>query len=408
MANYTVLFVDDEYNILQSLKRVFFEFPEFEILTALSAEEGAGILATRNVDVLVSDEKMPKIEGSQFVHYVKDRFPDVVRCILTGYADTDSILKAVNKGEVYRYLVKPWNDGDLVSTIRSAAEFGRLKRYNRELEAQLKAQNESLKKEVAKRTMYLQKALSTVKAEQGKAEETLGGIVTLLSHIIGLVRPDIHEFSSRAARLAERIAVAMELDQEQLYAIRTAAMLQEIGLLETNTTDYLSSDHAEEGARLLESLSALGPIAILVKHHHERFDGKGKPGGIAGEDIPLGSRIIRAAADYIRLLYDEKMERPAALEKITQGVHTLYDPRIIQILRLQEVVMSDSKAAGIPIQIKNLAAGMVLKNDIVLKNGVLVLPKNTTLTASMVAHLSNYRFLNPDETVYLKAVPDKK
>jgi response regulator RpfG family c-di-GMP phosphodiesterase len=408
MANYTVLFVDDEYNILQSLKRVFFEFPEFEILTALSAEEGAGILATRNVDVLVSDEKMPKIEGSQFVHYVKDRFPDVVRCILTGYADTDSILKAVNKGEVYRYLVKPWNDGDLVSTIRSAAEFGRLKRYNRELEAQLKAQNESLKKEVAKRTMYLQKALSTVKAEQGKAEEILGGIVTLLSHIIGLVRPDIHEFSSRAARLAERIAVAMELDQEQLYAIRTAAMLQEIGLLETNTTDYLSSDHAEEGARLLESLSALGPIAILVKHHHERFDGKGKPGGIAGEDIPLGSRIIRAAADYIRLLYDEKMERPAALEKITQGVHTLYDPRIIQILRLQEVVMSDSKAAGIPIQIKNLAAGMVLKNDIVLKNGVLVLPKNTTLTASMVEHLSNYRFLNPDETVYLKAVPDKK
>ena len=297
MSSYTILFVDDEYNILQSLKRLFFEYPEFEILTALSAEEGAGILATREVDVLISDEKMPKIAGSQFVHYVKERFPDVVRCILTGYANPENILKAVNKGEVYRYLVKPWNDGDLISTVRSAAEYGRLKRYNRELETQLKAQNESLKKEVARRTAYLQKAFTTVKSEQAKAEETLGGIVTLLSHMIGLVHPDMQEFSSRAARLAERIAVAMELEQDELYNIRTAALLQEIGLFEANSGDHLNADHAEDGARLLNKLSALGPIAILIKHHHERFDGKGEPGGLRGEEIPLGSRIIRTAAD---------------------------------------------------------------------------------------------------------------
>ncbi|WP_321991079.1 HD domain-containing phosphohydrolase [Marispirochaeta aestuarii] len=406
MSSYIILFVDDEYNILQSLKRLFFEYPEFEILTALSAEEGAGILATRQVDVLISDEKMPKIAGSQFVHYVKERFPDVVRCILTGYANPENILKAVNKGEVYRYLVKPWNDGDLISTIRSAAEYGRLKRYNRELETQLKAQNESLKKEVARRTAYLQKALTTVKSEQAKAEETLGGIVTLLSHMIGLVHPEMQEFSSRAARLAERIAVAMELEQDELYNIRTAALLQEIGLFEANSGDHLNADHAEDGARLLNKLSALGPIAILIKHHHERFDGKGDPGGLSGEEIPLGSRIIRTAADYVRLIYEERMERSAALEKMTQGVQTIYDPQVIRILRDQEAAVKDSKDSGIPIQIKNLGAGMVLKNDLILKNGVLVLPKNTALTQSMVEHLPNYRFLNPEETVYLRAVPE--
>lgn len=407
MNIYTILFVDDEPNILQSIKRLFFNYPDIEILTAKNAEEGAGILATQKVDVLISDEKMPGIQGSQFVQYVRERFPDVVRCILTGYADTDSILSAVNRGEVYRYLVKPWNDGDLISTVRSAAEYSRLRRYNQELQTQLKRQNESLKSEVARRTEYLQKALTTAKNATAELNEHLGGIVSILSHFIELIHPEIAEHSSKVARLSERIAHIMELDRDEIQLIRTAALLEEIGRLgserDLNAND---SSHAEKGAVLLESISSLGKIAQIIRYHHARYDGGGVESELRGEQLPLGSRILYAASSYTRLLYLENLSYEAALEKMVTGINSLYDPHIIQILRRLESGNSTKIAEGIPIRIKNLQAGMILKNDLLLQNGALALPKNTPLTTGMVEHIPNYRLLNQEETVYIRAAVD--
>lgn len=404
MNIYTVLFVDDEPNILQSIKRLFFNYPDFNILTASNAEEGAAILGTQRVDVLVSDEKMPGVQGSQFVQYVRERFPEVVRCILTGYADTDSILKAVNRGEVYRYLVKPWNDGDLISTVRSAAEYGRLKRYSQELQEQLKKQNESLKTEVARRTEYLQKALNTAKSATDEIHEYLDGIVSILSHLIELIRPEIAEHSARVARLAERIAHTMELDRDEIRIIRTAAMLKEVGRL--GTAGNLAEDdtvHAQAGAELLESISSLGKIAEIVRYHHARYDGTEKGSGPKGEELPLGARIIRVASSYVRALFIDNLSYEEALEQMVTGINRLYDPHIVQTLRRLESGNTVKIAEGIPIKIRELQAGMILKNDLLLENGALALPKNTPLTTGMVAHIPNYRLLDQEDTVYIKA-----
>ena len=413
MTTYKILFVDDEINILQSLKRAFFNYPEFEILTADSAEEAVATLATERIDVLVSDEKMPKIEGSQLVEYAKNRFPDVIRCILTGYADMEKIIKAVNKGEVYRYLVKPWNNEDLITTVRSAAEFGRLKRYNHELEAQLKAHNAALKKQIAERTAHLEKALNAAKILHNRTEENFEGTVALVTHLMGLLSPDLKENTSRVTRLSERIAHKMQMDKEEISILRTAALLYKLGALAGKGTPPLDSDRqAVAGAELLTRISTLTPIARLIRHYREHFDGSGKPDRLKGEDIPLGSRIMAIAADYVEETCSGSKTPQEAMQSILEGANSLYDPEIVKILQELEKAVGTSNAGTaakeLPIQIKNLTAGMILKNDLISKNGVLVIPCNTPLSQSMVDHLGSTKLLDTEETVYLKGVVRKE
>ncbi len=406
MSTYRVLFVDDEVNILQSLKRAFFSYTEFEVVTSDNAEDAVAILATERIDVLVSDEKMPKIEGSQLVEYVKNRFPDVIRLILTGYADMEKIIKAVNKGEVYRYLVKPWNNEDLITTVRSAAEFGRLKRYNKELEAQLKAHNESLKKEIVKRTAHLEKALQAAKKLHNRVYENFEGTVSLVTHLIGLISQEHKENASRVARLCERIAHKMELGKEESDTLRTAALLYQLGSLSSNNAE--TEDRAKlavAGADLLTRISTLTPVAELIRHYRENFNGSGKPDGLSKKDIPLGSRIIAVAADYVQLSYSGENSPEEALQKILLKADTIYDPQITEVLKELEAAAANTAGASqqdVPVQIKNLEPGMVLKNDLISKNGVLVIPSNTPLTQSMVDHLGKTNLLDQDETVYLK------
>ena len=118
-----VLFVDDEERIVRLLKIMFRD--QYEVHTALSAREALGILETIPVDVLASDQRMPEMTGIQLLAQVRERWPDTVRLLLTGYSDLVAIIGAVNEGEVYRFLNKPWNQSELRAIIAEAAEFAR-------------------------------------------------------------------------------------------------------------------------------------------------------------------------------------------------------------------------------------------------------------------------------------------
>ncbi len=135
----TILVVDDEPNILSSIKRLLMDEP-YEIATATTAEDGLEILKDRAIKVVVSDECMPGMSGSEFLAIVKTLYPDVIRIILTGHASTEAAIRAVNNGEVYRFLTKPWQDYELILTLRKAIEQYNLQEENRRLLNLLKRQ----------------------------------------------------------------------------------------------------------------------------------------------------------------------------------------------------------------------------------------------------------------------------
>ena len=121
--NVTILCVDDEANVLKSLKRLFLD-EDYEILTAESGSEGLVLLEQRQqpVQVVISDYRMPEMDGVAFFKEVHDRWPDTVRIVLSGYADTAAVVAAINEGQVYRFIPKPWNDDELKVTIAKAVD----------------------------------------------------------------------------------------------------------------------------------------------------------------------------------------------------------------------------------------------------------------------------------------------
>jgi len=145
MNQYSILCVDDEENILSALKRVFLEEENYGIITANSGEKGLEILKGRPVDLIISDQRMPGMSGTEFLKKARELYPDTIRIVLSGFSDFDTITKSINEGEIYRLIQKPWEDDDLLLTVKDSLEKYELMRVNRKLQEEIKKQNKELK-----------------------------------------------------------------------------------------------------------------------------------------------------------------------------------------------------------------------------------------------------------------------
>jgi response regulator RpfG family c-di-GMP phosphodiesterase len=141
---HTILCVDDEANILNALKRLLRK-ESYRLLTCGSGREGLTLLAQNEVHVVISDQRMPEMSGSEFLRQVNERYPHIIRIILTGYTEVDTITKSINEGHIYKFFLKPWNDQHLTLEIRQALEQYDLIEANKALHKQAIAQNEELK-----------------------------------------------------------------------------------------------------------------------------------------------------------------------------------------------------------------------------------------------------------------------
>jgi two-component system NtrC family sensor kinase len=181
-----ILCIDDEQNVLRSLTRLFLDDP-YEILTAPSGAEGLLILAqSGTVPVVISDYRMPGMNGVEFLGEVRKRWPDTVRIVLSGYADTDAIVSAINEGQIYRFVAKPLNDDELRVTVANALERYELGRKNHELAEELRRKNDestALNRDLERRVAERTGALTT---QNRLLTESLGILDNLPMAIVGM------------------------------------------------------------------------------------------------------------------------------------------------------------------------------------------------------------------------------
>jgi DNA-binding NtrC family response regulator len=144
MTSPKILIVDDEENILHALKRLF-RRENYQIFTATSAEDGLSVMNQEDVDLIISDLKMPGTNGVEFFARTKAKKPEALRIMLTGHADLKSVLEAIDKGEIYRFLLKPWDDDELKLSIKQALEFYYLQKENKALTQTVSRQNAILR-----------------------------------------------------------------------------------------------------------------------------------------------------------------------------------------------------------------------------------------------------------------------
>jgi len=183
MSDYTILCVDDEENVLRSLNRLFLE-EDWELLTSDSGEHGLEVLRQKEVHLIISDFRMPEMTGVEFLKEAKAIRPEAIRIILSGFADVDAIVRAINEGEIYKFISKPWNDEELKLAVRRSLEQFELIQENSGLNEKIKAQNEELRMlnenleaKVQERTAALHLRNQALSLSQDMVEQLPIGIV---------------------------------------------------------------------------------------------------------------------------------------------------------------------------------------------------------------------------------------
>ena len=422
----TLLLVDDEPGILSSLRRLL-RPGGYTIHTAESGKAGLEILEHERIDLVISDMRMPEMDGAQFLEQVCRRWPGVTRILLTGYADMTSTVDAINRGEIYRYISKPWDDNDLLLLVRDAVESSRLRGENTRLLALTQAQNEELKElnsglegKVKQRTEEIEQINSFLNLANDKLKQSFLVSIKIFSGLMELRGGVVAGHSRRVADLARKLAVRLETDHKTQQDVFFAALLHDIGkigfpdaLLSRPVSRMTGEDlgryrkHPLSGESALMPLDELKDVSKIVRAHHERFDGQGFPDGLTGVAIPIGARILSIVNDYdglqIGTLAEKRMTADEAKAMLVQSRSKRYDPQVVDaFIELlggiaQEVVREKTVSHA------DLKVGMVLARDLLSSDGVLLLSADFTLDLTLIKQIQEYaRRENHAVTIYIR------
>jgi response regulator RpfG family c-di-GMP phosphodiesterase len=415
-----ILFVDDEENVLRSLKRLFMS-EDYTVLTALSGPDGLAVLKEVEVPVIVSDQRMPVMTGAEFLEKSRELSPDSVRIILTGYADVEAAIGAINRGGAYRYVSKPWNDNELLLVIKDAFDKYRLVKENKYLTELTIQQNGELKKwstelefYVQQHTIELTNQNKELKKLNAKLKNNVSEVLGSLSGLIELRNRSMRNHSNNVALLSKSIAEEIGLTSLETETIAVGAQLHDIGkigapdIILIKNIDELSSDemaeyvkHPIRGQAAIDGIEDFRGPGILVRHHHEWYNGKGFPDGLKGENIPIGARIISIADSLDRTLQGEMRSIDTALIQIKSMLASQFDAALYAPLEkaarklFSSIIRND--IVEIELNTKDLSPGMILSRDVSTGTGLLLLRKGTVLNEKNIETLKRAVYLDPSK-----------
>jgi len=360
-----ILCVDDEPSVLQgfglTLRR------HFRVTTATSGNEA---LAKLNHEepfaVVMSDMRMPGMNGAALLARVREVAPSSVRILLTGQSDFNSAVEAVNEGQIFRFLSKPCPPDTLIKTLWAGVDQHRLLTIEKEL-----------------------------------LEKTLRGAIQALSAILDLAQPRTFGRALRVQRMARK---AMEtIDAGELWPIEVAAAVSQLGCI-TVPSDV--ADRAVSGKplsaaeramidrvpsmtlQILGNLPRLEKVTEILENLDARYDAQGRPASAPrGTFIPFGARLLRVLFDYDQL--DAAEHHRVEIFKILRGRPGIYDPAIVDAW--ETALNRQAEVAGVQtLRLADLRPGMVLATDLKTAGGTLLMTRGHELTAGSLERLRNF------------------
>lgn len=411
LAPATILCVDDEPNILSALRRLF-RSAGFQVRIAVGGAAGLALLETETVDLVISDMRMPEMDGAEFLQQVRQRWPDTVRLLLTGYSEVTSIIGAINRGEIYRYISKPWDDNDIILIVKQALERKALEEEKKRLETlairqneELKTLNASLESKVAARTAELSVANEKLKTNFVTS-------IKIFSTLIEMRGGNLAGHSRRVADLCRRLAQKIGLDGKLAQEVFVAGLLHEIGkvgfadeLLRTPVAMMtpaqldLYRKHIVQAEQVLMPLQDLKGAAEIICGQFERYDGTGFPEKLSAGSIPVGARILALASDFdsmqIGTLTQRRLTPEEARILIVHSSGKRYDPEVVAAF--VELMGSSARddaekeqASDIAVSSREMQPGMVLSRDLITPSGLLMLSIDHVLDARLIRKIMDF------------------
>ena len=343
MPEHAVLFVDDEVNILRALQRLLRSEP-IEVRTATRAAEALSILAAYPIQVIVSDQRMPGGTGVDLLAAVREQYPDVVRLMLSGLTEIDVAVDAINRGEIYRLITKPWNGDELRATLRQAFDHWDLKQEIRRLDRLTRQQNEELQDLNRNLETLVRERTKQLAEKNQELRDAYIQTIRALAEAVDAKDTYTRGHSERVGVYASKIARELEFPKAMIERVYIAGLLHDVGKIgvrdaviakpaRLDAAEYAEMKrHPEIGARILEPVRFLSDVVPCVRHHHEWFDGSanGYPHRLRGDQIPIASRVILVADTVEAMTSDRPYRKKLSLERVVSEIHkfsgTQFDP----------------------------------------------------------------------------------
>ncbi|GAB7028334.1 HD domain-containing phosphohydrolase [Geotalea toluenoxydans] len=420
----TILVVDDEENILRAIVRLLMEENDINVLTAGSGSEGLSVLqAHPDVALILSDQRMPGMTGAEFLQQAKSLVPEAIRMVLTGYADINATMDAINKGGASCYITKPWDDGMLVQTLTEGVQRYRMTMENKRLSALVKQQNtelqewnDGLKSRLMEQTTRIRQQMEELRLSGEIATRNWQNTILAFSSVIGLLDSLAKNHSNNVSAVAEESARKLQLTEDEIETIRVAALLHDIGKIgiepsilrmryelldDEDRTEY--ARHPVRGQAVVDVVEGLRSAGQIIRHHHELYDGTGFPDGLSGKDIPIGARII-AIADFVDTTIsrmDASLSIESVMKSLKEKAESFFDPELLptvqEVSTSYYIGLTDRSMVVQEISPKDLCTGMVLAREVISGTGLLLLNKGATLDEAKIHALKRYYSVDPPE-----------
>ena len=403
-----VLIVDDEEIVLVALRDTLIH-AGYEVVASPHAIHALSALKERRFSVVITDQQMPMVTGLEFLAQVKQIQPDATRILITAVLNLGTVIDSINKGEIYRFVVKPWLREELLVTVKNAVQRYELLRQNIRLQAETQAMNEQL----TQLNQKLESQVATVAdqnqrlAEQAWAlEENLKRSVELCVQTMQTFYPTLGNQARRVYELCKTMGQSLGLPAEQQQTLEISAWVHDIGLVGVprqlikrweQSPETLSDaeravlqQHPILGAELATFAHHLREVGPTIRAHHEQFDGGGYPDGLRGEDIPWLARLLAPAVAYA----ETDLPPQKAADMISEGSGSVFDPEAVRALirALPKAVVPGKQRE---VLLSELRPGMVLAQGIYTATGILLIPDGQKLTSTYIDKLLNHNRINP-------------
>ncbi|MFQ5681111.1 MAG: HD domain-containing phosphohydrolase [Candidatus Omnitrophota bacterium] len=337
MSKENILVIDDEEVICNLLKDALSE-EGYKVTAVQEAEEGLKIARDGCFHLIITDLKMPRVGGTEIIRRVRKFNIDNVVVVITAYPSFETVREALRLG-AYDYITKPFDLREISFTVKRAIEFRHLSLERKRLLEELKEENVILEKRVEERTRDLKGLYHKMQLAYMATIKALAQALEARDHYT-------HTHSQKVTRYAVDIARQIGLSKPEIETLKEACQLHDLGKIGVhdyilNKTGGLTEEeweeiklHSSKGADILGPLTFLKDVIVLIRQHHERYDGRGYPDGLKGEEIKLGARIIAVADAFDAMTSDRPYRkghsREYAISQLKQGSGRQFDPRIVR------------------------------------------------------------------------------
>jgi response regulator RpfG family c-di-GMP phosphodiesterase len=403
-----ILVVDDEPSSLALLqdelndagcKTVGFSKPE----------EALEEMGKRKFSVILADQRMPGMSGLELLAQARELQPTASRILITGVLQLNTVIEAINKGEVFRFVVKPWLREELLATAKNGIHRYELICRNEHLQQATQSMNEQLiglNRSLEQQVKLVAQKNGELAELNAMLERNLSHSIQICVHTMQTFYPALGNQARRVHQLCQSIAQILELNTEDARTLKTSAWLYDIGLIgaprqiikhwqeDPDKLDTAERALIEQHPILGQELAVFGghldKVGEIIRAHHEHFDGSGYPDQLADANIPWLARLLSVAVAYASC----PLADAEAIEKVKEGSGTAFDPEAVRaFLRAQAVAVISKKERQ--VMLADLRPGMVLARGIYTYNGLLLVPEGRELNATNIEKVLNHNRVQP-------------